>query len=819
MAVCVFSSLLTVLCVGLYGKYTYAEACTDPVVTPASLLVEYGNPAEVNCSIPSKPETDYTLGWESKTSQPATDTETSVMWKVDSLTNWEEADGLQCFFTVGSNQCESNVTVTIYKRPDRVTLSSVSDVWVEGDQTELWCEIENVGPGHKLSVRWSRADPKHNNAFTQFSETTFPDLVNEMKNVSMTVNLTVTPRREDDGVQYQCAAVLNLEKDPLVFPSQPLNVTVHYKPFITEPLDTKVTVSEGEDLMMNCSAQGNPSPQYKWTSPDHTTISNSSIIISSILKEDQGQYTCTAFNNLDQATRNVTVTVTACTDLVVTPASLLVEYGDPAEVNCSIPSKPETDYTLGWESKTSQPVTDTETSVMWKVDSLTNWEEADGLQCFFTVGSTQCQSNVTVTIYKRPDRVTLSSVPDVWVEGDQTELWCEIENVGPGRNLSVRWSRADPKHNSTFTQFSETTFPDLVNEMKNVSMIVNLTVMPRREDDGVQYQCAAVLNLEKDPLVVSSQPLNVTVHYKPIITGPLDTTVTVSEGEDLMMNCSAQGNPSPQYKWTSPDHTTISNSSIIISSILKKDQGQYTCTAFNGLDQATRNVTVTVTACTDLVVTPASLLVEYGDPAEVNCSIPSKPETDYMLGWESKTSQPVTDTETSVMWKVDSLTNWEEADGLQCYFTVGSTMCESNVTVTIYKRPDRVTLSSVPDVWVEGDQTVLWCEIENVGPGRNLSVRWSRADPKHNSAFTQFSETSFPDLVNEMKNVSKTVKLQVTPRREDDGVQYQCAAVLNLEKDPLVVSSQPLTVNVHSGQLPLISVWGVVGLLLVTTVL
>ncbi|XP_053084270.1 vascular cell adhesion protein 1-like isoform X7 [Pangasianodon hypophthalmus] len=724
------------VCVGLYGKYTYAEACTDPVVTPASLLVEYGNPAEVNCSIPSKPETDYTLGWESKTSQPATDTETSVMWKVDSLTNWEEADGLQCFFTVGSNQCESNVTVTIYKRPDRVTLSSVSDVWVEGDQTELWCEIENVGPGHKLSVRWSRADPKHNNAFTQFSETTFPDLVNEMKNVSMTVNLTVTPRREDDGVQYQCAAVLNLEKDPLVFPSQPLNVTVH-----------------------------------------------------------------------------------SCTDLVVTPASLLVEYGDPAEVNCSIPSKPETDYTLGWESKTSQPVTDTETSVMWKVDSLTNWEEADGLQCFFTVGSTQCQSNVTVTIYKRPDRVTLSSVPDVWVEGDQTELWCEIENVGPGRNLSVRWSRADPKHNSTFTQFSETTFPDLVNEMKNVSMIVNLTVMPRREDDGVQYQCAAVLNLEKDPLVVSSQPLNVTVHYKPIITGPLDTTVTVSEGEDLMMNCSAQGNPSPQYKWTSPDHTTISNSSIIISSILKKDQGQYTCTAFNGLDQATRNVTVTVTACTDLVVTPASLLVEYGDPAEVNCSIPSKPETDYMLGWESKTSQPVTDTETSVMWKVDSLTNWEEADGLQCYFTVGSTMCESNVTVTIYKRPDRVTLSSVPDVWVEGDQTVLWCEIENVGPGRNLSVRWSRADPKHNSAFTQFSETSFPDLVNEMKNVSKTVKLQVTPRREDDGVQYQCAAVLNLEKDPLVVSSQPLTVNVHSGQLPLISVWGVVGLLLVTTVL
>ncbi|MCJ8748314.1 hypothetical protein PDJAM_G00163380, partial [Pangasius djambal] len=58
-----------------------------------------------------------------------------------------------------------------------------------------------------------------------------------------------------------------------------------------------------------------------------------------------------------------------------------------------------------------------------------------------------------------------------------------------------------------------------------------------------------------------------------------------------------------------------------------------------------------------------------------------------MLGWESKTSQPATGTETSVMWKVDSLTNWEEPDGLLCYFTVGSTQCESSVNLTIYKRP------------------------------------------------------------------------------------------------------------------------------------
>ncbi|KAF4073526.1 hypothetical protein AMELA_G00244090 [Ameiurus melas] len=260
MSACVFSSLLTVLCLGLYGKYTYAETCPDPILSPPSLLVEYGSPAEVNCSIPNKPETKYILGWESKSSQPQTNNETSVMWKVDRLTSWEDAEGFGCYFTVGRNQCMSYVHLTIYKRPDRVTLSSGSDVVVEGNQTELRCEIENVGPGGKLSVRWSRADPKQNNTFTHFSDTSFPDLVNELMSVNKTVKLTVTPSREDDGVQYQCAAVLNLDQHPHVFTSQPITITVHYKPVIAEPLDTTVILAEGEMLVVNCSAHGNPSP-------------------------------------------------------------------------------------------------------------------------------------------------------------------------------------------------------------------------------------------------------------------------------------------------------------------------------------------------------------------------------------------------------------------------------------------------------------------------------------------------------------------------------------------------------------------------------
>ncbi|KAM9494413.1 vascular cell adhesion protein 1-like isoform 1-T1 [Clarias gariepinus] len=794
MAVCFFSSLLTALCVGLYGTYTTAEVCRDPVVTPASLLVEYGHPAEVNCSILSKPVTGYKLGWESKSSQPDTESEKSLTWRVDSLTNWEEPVGLRCYFTTGTGQCERNVNLTIYKRPDNVTLSSVSDEWIAGHQTELMCEIENVGPGHKLSVHWYRADLKQNNTFTLFKETSLSDLVNEMKNVNATVKLNITARREDEGVQYKCAAVLNLDIDNPMSKSQPITITVHYKPIITGPLFTNVSRAEGESLMMECSADGKPSPHYNWTLPNNTFISGSSIRISNIRINDQGQYTCTAYNSVGHVTKTVTVRVTeVCRDPVVTPASLLVEYGHPAEVNCSIPSKPVTGYWLGWESKSSHPRTDTETSLMWKVDSLRNWDEADNLTCYITMENDQCRSRVNLTIYKRPDSVTLS--PAVWIAGHQTELKCQIKNFGPGHKLSVHWSRSDSKQNKAFTLFSKTSLSDLLNEIKNVSVTVKLNVTARREDEGVQYKCAAVLNLDTGPVVSESQPITITVHYKPIITGPLFTNVSRAEGESLMMECSADGKPSPHYNWTLPNNTFISGSSIRISNIRIKDQGQYTCTAYNSVGHVTKTVTVRVTeVCKDPVVTPASLLVEYGHPAEVNCSILSKPVTGYWLGWESKSSHPRTDTETSLMWKVDSLTNWDGADNLTCYITMENDQCRSRVNLTIYKRPDSITLTSA--VWREGHQTELMCEIENVGPGHKLSVRWSRADSKQN-AFAIFSETLISDLVNEMKNVSVTVKLNVTARREDEGVQYKCAAVLNLDTGPVVSESQPITITVH----------------------
>ncbi|XP_053332696.1 carcinoembryonic antigen-related cell adhesion molecule 20-like isoform X1 [Clarias gariepinus] len=311
MDVCVLSLLLSILCLGHYGKSTTTEDCTPLDLTPSSLLVEYGKPAHVHCSIQSKPEGPYILGWESKTDQPITNTEMSLLWSVDSLTDWEETRGLWCYRTdKDNNQITCKVNLTIFKPPDSITLTSVPNEWTEGTQTELWCEIVNVGPGQKLSVNWNRADQKQNTTFTVFNTTLFPDLVNNISSVSETVKLNVTATREDDGVQYQCEAVLDLDQHGLkVRKSQPINITVHYKPIIRQS-SYQVHVYSGESLTIDCSADGNPRPDYTWTLPNNTFSPNSSITITSVRTEHQGRYTCIATNSAGEATMNVTVIVT-----------------------------------------------------------------------------------------------------------------------------------------------------------------------------------------------------------------------------------------------------------------------------------------------------------------------------------------------------------------------------------------------------------------------------------------------------------------------------------------------------------------------------
>ena len=69
----------------------------------------------------------------------------------------------------------------------------------------------------------------------------------------------------------------------------------------------------------------------------------------------------------------------------------------------------------------------------------------------------------------------------------------------------------------------------------------------------------------------------------------------ITEGETLVLNCNATGNPTPSITWTMSAHVLPSGETLTIVNASKSDSGSYTCTATNGVGaDAVAAVTVTV---------------------------------------------------------------------------------------------------------------------------------------------------------------------------------------------------------------------------------
>ncbi|XP_030278863.1 uncharacterized protein LOC115584959 isoform X7 [Sparus aurata] len=242
---------------------------------------------------------------------------------------------------------------------------------------------------------------------------------------------------------------------------------------------------------------------------------------------------------------------------VFTPSSLMVKYGDPISVKCSVC---QNCHHFGLEVNVGNIERDG-TLISWSVDHLTEW----GLSpiCYYTAeASHQCCSYLPVTLYKLPDNVGLNITGNSWVmsEGQNIILKCSVQNVAPVENLRVTFYSGQRQIGQK--QSNSRAF-------RPVSETFELDFSPTKEDDGGEFWCEAELLLGPDgpqpPPVVKSQNFPATVFYEPDLTGASHPSPTVlTEGNPLELNCSAVGNPSPTYTWTGPSGVSSTKSSILI---------------------------------------------------------------------------------------------------------------------------------------------------------------------------------------------------------------------------------------------------------------
>ncbi|KAL6103116.1 uncharacterized protein ACO6RY_02583 [Pungitius sinensis] len=784
------------------------------ILNPPEVLEEFGKTVTVNCSSADNGDGMY---WKVGETQSPEENETSTVWEVN-LSDWNVT--AECIKWLNETSiCRKELKITVYQNPEEVILFPTKHAAaLEGTQYELQCDVVNVSPVQHLTVRWYRGSETNikTDNFTESKAT--KGLANESS------TLAVIFSRADNGAQFQCEAQLDFgergSSPPVI--SSVHTVSVHYAAELKNQTED-VYGNEGDNVTLTCDAEGHPAPAFSWSLDGRSlmeTESNLNVTIAT-----NAMYICTATNYLGNTTKHINVHVmktnvmgapSAITtpdpsrqrstdaidqcheELILNPPEVLEEYGKTVTVNCSSADNGDGMY---WKVGETQSPEENETSTVWEVN-LSDWNVT--AECIKRLNETSiCRKELKITVYQNPEEVILFPTKHAAaLEGTQYELQCDVVKVSPVQHLTVRWYRGSETNIKTdnFTESKAT--KGLANESSTLAVIFS------RADNGAQFQCEAQLDFGErgsSPPVISSVH-TVSVHYAAELKNQTED-VYGNEGDNVTLTCEAEGHPAPAFSWSLDGRSlmeTESNLNVTIAT-----NAMYICTATNYLGDTTKHINVHVmktnvmgapsaittpdpsrqisTGC-PLVLTPAEIVVRFGDPASVDCSTSAKGFQG--MGWEAPSGATTSKTNVTT-WRVEQMMDW--ATKPLCYVNRVDGQCYVMLQITLYKTPDSVSVSALDQgPMVDGTEYRLKCDVTNVAPVQKLKVTWYRGNE---AVHTE----SFNDTTEIQVNVSST--LRVTPKRDHDGELFRCEAELHLgpngpERVPTETSS-PLKAVVH----------------------
>jgi len=359
-------------------------------------------------------------------------------------------------------------------------------------------------------------------------------------------------------------------------------------------------------FVIECEAEGEPTPKYRWEKngkdfnwqvyDERITQQpgRGTLVITSPKTEDIGQYKCYATNEWGTATSNsVFVRQSVLNNFKEQPPlTKTVEEGKPFNLPCVAPDgwpKPS----VYWMIQSTNGALKTINSSRLTVDPeghlwFSNVTRKDASDDFLYACSA---ASVFRNEYKLGNRVFLQVIKSgssaglqnkhtptkqyvtrknqVAYRGKKATLWC----IYGGTPLpEIRWTKkggALPQGRTTFDNYGKT----LV--IKHVDF-----------DDEGDYTCESSNGVG----IAKSYSINLKVESAPYFIKEPES-VTAAEGEDVMFECEAGGQPAPVLKWIhngkpikdSPmkdnPRYVFSPNSVIIKNLTKQDTGNFGCNA------------------------------------------------------------------------------------------------------------------------------------------------------------------------------------------------------------------------------------------------
>lgn len=280
-----------------------AERAPCVVMTPSSVVVQYGDGFTVDCNGTS--DMIEGAGWESDYKGTGLINASYVQLKIEKVDRW--AIMSQCYmnFIDDTPQCIEILPITVYKLPDTVSILPINgkEPLRENEEYNLTCHIQKVAPVKSVVITWYK-DNKRISEERNKSES-----VPEPQNLTSAFLLRAT--KSDNGGKFMCEATFDFgPSGPNLQPvrSPPVDIRVLYKPVFEESKVELIEVPANRKITLDCTAQGNPTPQYLWKVPQPTQQRVGSEPILDLKGPFPGTYNCTAVNSQGSSIKQFVIT-------------------------------------------------------------------------------------------------------------------------------------------------------------------------------------------------------------------------------------------------------------------------------------------------------------------------------------------------------------------------------------------------------------------------------------------------------------------------------------------------------------------------------
>ncbi|XP_074531572.1 neural cell adhesion molecule L1-like protein isoform X2 [Halichoeres trimaculatus] len=383
------------------------------------------------------------------------------------------------------------------------------------------------------------------------------------------------------------------------FSSESANAIPKRRPSLLTPSGVKseVQLIKGEDLKLECIAEGFPTPQVEWVKvgnqlPITAKLENHGklLIVQQVEQEDSGKYMCKAKNALGEASHYFTVTVEGLPEWVSEPESQLHMIGSDVYIKCSASGNPQPTITWRVNGVPIQEVPVANRKVFDNTIAIHNAKASDSAvyQCEASNRHGTLLSNANIMIMNLPPIILTKEGEDYSaVEGRGAMMHCKVFSSPPS---SVTWSKDDSSASVEGPRFT-------------VHNNGSLEILSVEKDDGGQYTCVAK-NVEG---VTAIEAMLYVKDPTRIVVPPEDLQILI--GTTAKLSCLAEYDKSFnndfELLWEKDDMEIALNCTenaryLVVDGVLQiinvshMDKGVYRCVARTPVDQKTASALLTV---------------------------------------------------------------------------------------------------------------------------------------------------------------------------------------------------------------------------------